>query len=144
MSENQSVIIPPDVVIGTTIASHTDSIPNNQNIFASSASRVGRPTIYSEELVEYICNLISTETRGVRRLCREDKGMPAFSSIQLWRKLYPSFSAKYNEAKLLQQALLAEQLNFIVEEALNEYGYDENGSRKIDPSIASLLKMQAD
>jgi hypothetical protein len=58
----------------------------------------GRPTIYSQELVEEFCGLI-VNGLTIERACKE-AGMPSKRTIQYWLKKYPEFRADYEKAVL--------------------------------------------
>jgi hypothetical protein len=68
----------------------------------------GRPTKYTPELANRICELISTKPVGLGELCTRIKDLPSSSTIRLWRLNNAEFSAKYARAKLIQADILAE------------------------------------
>lgn len=57
----------------------------------------GRPTKYSEEVIDQIINKM-IEGRDIVSIC-EDPGMPPRSSIYDWLDSYPEFRARYAKAK---------------------------------------------
>jgi hypothetical protein len=62
----------------------------------------GRPTIYTQELAERICNLIATTPIGLERLCNAHDWMPDHQTVKNWRASNPSFFALYLQAKEAQ------------------------------------------
>src|SRR3974377_2332596 len=56
----------------------------------------GRPTIYSQELVEEFCGLI-VDGMTIDRACKE-AGMPSKRTIKYWLKEYPEFRREFEES----------------------------------------------
>lgn len=59
---------------------------------------MGRPTTFSQQLVDRICKRIS-EGESLRTICK-DNGMPALSSVLLWvtQQEHKDFSEQYERA----------------------------------------------
>jgi hypothetical protein len=76
----------------------------------------GRPTKYTEELANRICDAVATTTDGMRRMCANNEGFPTCETLMQWRYKYPEFSAHYAQAKLIQADLFAEQIIDICDE----------------------------
>lgn len=91
----------------------------------------GRPTTYTEHLANIICERVATHTFGLKKLCAMYEDMPVESTINLWRKKDPEFSAQYAQAKINQADLLAEEILDIADDATNDWmatlGEDERG-----------------
>lgn len=68
----------------------------------------GRPSLYSDELAKRICELVSTHTVGIARLCKMYPDLPDKETIRLWRLYNKEFFALYARAKVVQGDLLAE------------------------------------
>jgi hypothetical protein len=92
---------------------------------AKAKAKVGRPTDYSEELANIICERVATSTLGLNRLCEKYDDMPVKSTVNLWRYKYPEFSTQYAQAKLFQADLLAEECLDIAD--------DDSQDTRIDP-----------
>ena len=73
-------------------------------------SNVGRPSLYSNELVHQICEWIS-EGKSLRSFCRIE-GNPGFQTVLDWLndddKLY--FRSKYARAREIQAEVMADEL----------------------------------
>ena len=73
-------------------------------------SNVGRPSLYSNELVDQICEWIS-EGKSLRSFCRIE-GNPGFQTVLDWLndddKLY--FRSKYARAREIQAEVMADEL----------------------------------
>ena len=68
----------------------------------------GRPTKYTKELANFICQLVSTFPYGLSKICYNREDLPHESTIRQWRLDNPEFSAQYARAKLIQADILAE------------------------------------
>lgn len=103
---------------------------------------MGRPTIYSEELADRICELVATNTDGLPKLCAKHDWMPHEDTIKTWRFRKPDFSAKYAEAKKFQAELMAEQVKEIAAE--KAYYIDAEGNQRVDSGFVASQRLQAD
>lgn len=99
----------------------------------------GRPTLYSEELADRICQLVATNTCGIDKIIAMYDGLPDQSTIRLWRLTYPSFSTKYLQAKQLQAELYAEE-TFDIAHQKHVY-YDEKGNERVDAGHVAWQKL---
>lgn len=101
----------------------------------------GRPTIYTEELAERICDTVATHTEGTTTLCSKYDWMPDEHTIRMWRRKYTTFSLRYLDSKAQQAELLAESIDDIIKEV--SYYTDHEGNNRIDPPSASLAIAKA-
>lgn len=76
---------------------------------------------YSEEIAKDICMQISTSTKGIRKLCEENKHWPDRANIYRWCSEREEFRDRYVKAK-------AFQVDWLAEEAL-EVAYDKSGDK---------------
>ena len=77
------------------------------------ASKAGRPTTYSEELVLTICNRIE-EGESLRKIC-QDKKMPNRSSINKWLSENKAFSDQYARACVVRRENKFDEMYSIAE-----------------------------
>lgn len=91
--------------------------------------QTGRPTLYTEELADLICERVATCTLGLARLCELHNDLPSKFTVNLWRYKYPEFSTRYAQAKLKQADLLAEEILDIADDATNDWmeSFGEDG-----------------
>jgi hypothetical protein len=76
----------------------------------------GRPSLYSEELGERICNIISTSNFGLRKIC-EDLEFPAYDTVTHWlMKQEHPFIQQYARAKEQQAEYLADEMMEIADD----------------------------
>ena len=65
-------------------------------------------TVYTEEVAKAICDRLSTSTDGLKTICKDD-GMPDARTVTRWLIAKPEFFEMYNNAKMRQMDLLAEE-----------------------------------
>lgn len=78
---------------------------------------MARPTKYTNELADKICDAIASSNRGLSHICEED-GMPGRSTIHRWLTENESFRDKYTRAREDQADFLADELLKIADEEL--------------------------
>lgn len=106
----------------------------------------GRPTLYTEELADRICDLIATNTCSLQRMCKEHDWMPAFRTIFKWlhEKDKEHFMHKYAHAKKMQADLMVEELTDISDNGQTDYYVDEKGNFKVDHENIQRSKLRVD
>ncbi len=82
--------------------------------------KFGRPTIYSDELGERICELVSVSTKSIEKLCIIHKDLPDPTTIYKWRISNKDFSQKYNDARANQADLLAMEIIDIADDSSHD------------------------
>jgi hypothetical protein len=96
----------------------------------------GRPTDYTEELADRICDRIS-DGESLRTICAED-GMPHKSTVFRWLAAHEEFATIYARAREVQAEVLADELIEISDDGTNDWmerkdqdggvvGWRENG-----------------
>lgn len=88
---------------------------------------MGRPTKYTEELAEQICELIATSSKGLNTICRETENLPAPSTVYKWLSEQPDFSEKYARAREIQADLLADEIIEIADDTSNDTLVSDTG-----------------
>mgnify|MGYP001575108832 CR=1 FL=1 len=102
----------------------------------------GRPTDYTPELGDKICELVATNTCGLDELCDTYDFMPNESSVRLWRFKHAEFSTKYAQAKMFQAELLAEQIHKLSKTILTYH--DSEGNERVDSGSVALARLRVD
>lgn len=77
--------------------------------------KTGRPTKYSKEIADKICEIISTSTKGLNAICK-DGGFPVPSTIYLWLINNKEFSENYARAKEMQADFMMEEIIVIADD----------------------------
>ena len=83
----------------------------------------GRPSHYTEEKGDRICEIISTTSLGLPTICKSftDPDLPKHAStVRKWRLDHEGFNAKYARAKLAQADILAEECLEISDDSTQE------------------------
>lgn len=91
---------------------------------------IGRPTKYTDELVEVIFFKITTNTISIKKLCKQHPELPSHDTINRWRHSSKHFSDQYRLAKQIQFELLTEQILNILDDVT--YYTDSLGNKRID------------
>lgn len=110
--------------------------------------KVGRPTLYSKELADLICQRVATCTFGLTRMCELYDELPDKTTINLWRYKYPEFSHQYAQAKLKQADLMAEEILEIADDGKNDWmeSFGEEGevSYKLNSEHVQRSRLRID
>jgi terminase small subunit-like protein len=103
--------------------------------------KVGRPSIYSSELAKRICEIVSSNPYGIRKLVRMYPELPDEATINIWRHHHPEFFADYVKAREQQAHLLFECAIDELEE-LEQFMYDnpDNGAKEINAGVVAMKK----
>ena len=76
----------------------------------------GRPTLYTPELADKICALISTNPTGLKKLCAMHDWMPDHQTVKTWRRVHSEFLAQYLIAKEEQALSYIEDLSDYIDD----------------------------
>jgi len=103
---------------------------------------MGRPTIYTEELADYIIRQVASSDMGLKALCASDDRMPNHQTVNAWRWDYPEFSARYLTAKQHQTYIMGEVCEEIA--ADKAYYHDATGEKRVDPGYIASQRLMAE
>ncbi|HMF72314.1 MAG TPA: hypothetical protein VK616_12630 [Flavitalea sp.] len=106
--------------------------------------KVGRPSDYTQELGELICQRIATHDKGLPRLCAMYDDMPAESTINRWRYQVPEFRTKYAQAKMIQADLLAEQCLEIADDDSQDIRLNDEGYESLNGEFVARSRVRID
>lgn len=84
----------------------------------------GRPTKYTKELADTICELLAMGDS--MRTISKDESMPAMSTLFKWLREHQEFSEQYAKAKLESIDAMAEELLDIADNGANDYMERQN------------------
>lgn len=99
----------------------------------------GRPTIYTPELADEICDALASNTLGLNALCDKYPHFPCADTVRCWRHRYKDFSAKYLQA-MQSRAMLYEEETFEIASQKITY-FDDKGIEKFDAGAVAWQKM---
>ena len=83
--------------------------------------KTGRPTKYTPEMVQLICERVATHDCGLNTLCEMYDDMPTKVNINIWRRKYPGFRSLYAQAKCEQIEFLTEDILEIADDGKNDW-----------------------
>jgi hypothetical protein len=89
---------------------------------------MGRPSIYSEELANAICERIANG-ESLRKICR-DEGMPDRATIYRWMDSVEGFATKCARSRLLQGDHVEDEIADVIDDT--RYG-------RLDPQAARVV-----
>ena len=101
-------------------------------------NKVGRPTLYSEELIDEICERISGGD-SLKDICAED-GMPKRTTVFRWLAKYEEFRNLYARAREEQADLIFDE----VKEIADSCGRERDETGKYIPEQVAKARLQAD
>lgn len=93
------------------------------------AGKPGRPSDYTVELADAICERLSNSDVSLRQICA-GKGMPARSTVLLWLQQHEEFRAKYTRAREEQADVVFDEMGTIERQAI---------ARKVAPDVARVV-----
>jgi hypothetical protein len=99
----------------------------------------GRPTIYSEELVNRMCELIENNPVSIQQLRENNDWFPGETAIHRWKTEHEGFRKRYIRAKKAQARLHIEQ-SIKIPDTLNLEEYDP----KIANAVVAKAKLQCE
>lgn len=102
----------------------------------------GRPTTYSEELIDEFCSRLVDGT-SVNKVCQQDD-MPDKSTIFLWLSKYPEFSDKYAKAKEMAADALAEEIFDIADDNAFDYIEGKEGELRVNNDAIQRARLRVD
>lgn len=99
--------------------------------------KMGRPTKYTPELADEICDAIASSELGLAHLVEANPHWPARQNVFLWIRKYPEFRDKYAKAKEDQTEVCVEYMQEVMNEP-HKWVDEETGLTKIDVPMLRL------
>lgn len=104
----------------------------------------GRPSLYTPELVDLICDRVGTHGTGIRNICNMYQDMPSPETINQWRYKYNEFSERYLNARIKQSHILFDSSFDDIEDIKNFYYEDpKSGATCVDAGIVAAQRALA-
>lgn len=115
---------------------------------------VGRPSIYTEELANEICNRIA-QGESLKRICESDQDMPNASTVHAWviedkgadELGNNGFSNKYARARAIQAENMFDEILDISDDGSNDYMTITKGDNEYnveDREVTNRSKLRVD
>lgn len=102
----------------------------------------GRPTIYSSELANKICEIIATHPFGIRKLCSMFSEFPEYTTIFAWKHKFDEFSNLYTKAKQSQVELLVDETLDIADETSNDTIINASGNEVCNSEYVNRSRLR--
>lgn len=100
---------------------------------ASKPKRTGRPSLYSQELTDRICERLA-QGESLREICR-DVDMPDRITVLRWLRKYPLFRNQYAEARDDQADYMADEILDIADNSANDYMVRQRADGSEDEAV---------
>lgn len=107
-------------------------------------AKVGKPTDYNEEIADIICDIVSTTTKGLPKICAEYPELPEPATINRWRLRHEEFGSKYAQAKREQAELLAQEIIDIADDKTHDVLIDEDGNERLNTEFVARSRLRVD
>ena len=91
-------------------------------------AKPGRPSKYSDELVETICALLM-EGQSLVHICSLDN-MPSRQTVARWLAAKPDFQQRYKQAREVQAEFMADELLALADDATEDF-YGEGQPNRV-------------
>ena len=105
--------------------------------------RIGRPTLFTEDMADEICSRI-VQGESLNRICR-DEHMPEVRSVYRWLRSNDSFCQLYTRAKEDQADTLADEIQDISDERpMLTIMTDDETVEKLDPVGINRNRLRVD
>ena len=104
----------------------------------------GRPTDYTSELADEICDVVSGTTKGLEKLCKENPHWPDPSTIYRWRRKNDNFYQNYARAKEFQAEVGADEIVAIADDGALDYTINNKGVVVVDHEHIQRSKLRVE
>jgi len=91
------------------------------------SKKIGRPSTYSLEIAKEICETITSTSKGIKKLCRENKHWPSHDTIYRWLNENREFSDLYARAKQNQIEIFIDEIIEISDDVTHDSSMNANG-----------------
>lgn len=104
---------------------------------------MGRPSDFSQETADAICEAIASSNKGLETICSAE-GMPGVSTVFRWLAAHESFRDNYARAREAQADFLADEMIAIADDGSRDYTKDEDGHEVVDHDHIQRSKLRVD
>ncbi len=108
------------------------------------SKKVGRPLEYTQEMGDYICELVSSTGYGLLKLAKLFPELPDKMTINRWRHRVPEFRAQYAQAKIEQADILAEECLEIADDDSQDVKFDKDGNELCNTEFIARARLRVD
>jgi hypothetical protein len=111
---------------------------------AQTLNKRGRPQKYTPELAKEICDVISSTSKGTKKLCAEYLHWPCQDTLFTWLKTHSEFSEQYAKAKKCQIEFFIDEILEISDDASQDQLIDAQGKIVFNPQSVSRARLKID
>lgn len=101
---------------------------------------LGRPSTYTDELAQEICDAIASTNEGLVALCEQNPHWPTRANIFIWMRKFPAFFDMYTKAKEHQCEVQVDYMLALSQEP-HKYVDAETGCTRVD---VPMLRVKMD
>lgn len=105
-------------------------------------AEIGRPSSYSQENADSICDHIASG-KSLVSWCQE-AGRPSYTSVMRWLEAHESFRESYARARQDQADYLAEEIVQIADDGKNDTYFDEDGHERTNQDVIARSRLRVD
>lgn len=106
--------------------------------------KVGRPSKYTPELAQEICDVVAVTSTSVKRMCKAHPHWPGEDTIFAWINKYPEFSKMYARAKQSQVEKFMDDIIEISDEKHNDSYVNDKGNEVCDGEYIARSRLRVD
>lgn len=107
------------------------------------ANKVGRPSSYTKEVGDAICDEIATSATSLRSICsRED--MPSVVTVMKWLRDFPEFLNQYARAREAQADIIFDEMLDIADNSNADTVMTEDGRIIENKDVVNRSRLQID
>jgi len=107
-------------------------------------AKIGRPSLYTDELAQEICDKIASNSKGIKRLCNENSHWPNKTTIFTWLKNNSTFSDQYARAKKCQIETFVDEIIDIADDSSQDQVMNEQGNTVCNSEFIARSRLRID
>lgn len=106
--------------------------------------KIGRPLEYTQEMGDYICELVASTGYGLLKLTKLYPELPDKVTINRWRHRVAEFRTQYALAKVEQADILAEECLEIADDDSYDIKLDKDGNEICNTEFIARARLRVD
>jgi hypothetical protein len=106
--------------------------------------KIGRPSKYTQELADEICETIAANGVALSTLCKQNPHWPHVDTLYQWMNVHPSFSEAYAKAKRRQVTAFVEDIIKISDDSSRDTVTNEDGKESFNHEWVARSRLRVD
>jgi len=107
-------------------------------------TKVGRPSTYTIELAQDICDAVAHSPKMLEEICEENPNFPVANTVYKWRLRHAEFGEMFARAKMQQIEPLVNTVISKARAAINDFYDDGEGKRCVNHAAIQRLRIELD